>query len=103
MKKNKKGELVPTGPTKKLTENPVPVTDLAQLDKVQQSILSKAKAVEQTDGKLAQKLYNTRQNLLDEIGEIAGKPRSTVLPNSPTNTGPRRWKKCSAKRTKRYC
>jgi hypothetical protein len=109
MKKNKKGELVPTGPTKKLTENPVPVTDLAQLDKVQQSILSKAKAVEQTDGKLAQKLYNTRQNLLDEIGEISpqyrvaqlaykyrsasmekvfGKKNETVLLNQLADLGP---------------
>jgi hypothetical protein len=77
MKKNKKGELVPTGPTKKLTENPVPVTDLEQLDNIQGRLLSKAQEVEKTDGKLAEKLYNTRQNLLDEIGaavDDAGKP-----------------------------
>jgi hypothetical protein len=114
MKKTKKGKLVPTGPTKKLTESPVPVTDLAQLDKVQQSILSKAKAVEQTDGKLAQKLYNTRQNLLDEIGEIApqyrvaqlaykyrsasmekvfGKKNETTLLNQLADLGPDQWHK----------
>jgi hypothetical protein len=114
MKKTKKGKLVPTGPTKKLTESPVPVTDLAQLDKVQQSILSKAKAVEQTDGKLAQKLYNTRQNLLDEIGEISpqyrvaqlaykyrsasmekvfGKKNETVLLNQLADLGPDQWHK----------